>query len=302
MSDEIISEDTTSTAPTPVSVLGLGAMGSAIAGVLLRNGHPVTVWNRTAGRGAPLAEAGATVAPTAAAAVAASPLTVICVLDYEAVEDVLAATGDALAGRTLVNVTSGSPSRARVIQRWAEQHDVAYLDGGIMGDPPDLGKPELNFPFSGSGAAFETAEPVLRELGTPTYYGADAGLAAVEFMAQVAMGYEILMGFLHTLRLVSAEGVDPAEFAARFAHSLTGYPPLLAAIGEAVGDRAYPPDLGPLSVQSALMDDLVEHRESLGIDTVRMREVRALMTERVAAGHGDQGFSSLFELLEPTGR
>src|SRR5690606_39305970 len=131
---------------------------------------------------------------------------------------------------------------------------------------------------------------------------ADAGLAAVEFMAQVAMGYEILMGFLHTLRLVSAEGVDPAEFAARFAHSLTGYPPLLAALGEAVGDRAYPPDLGPLSVQSALMDDLVEHRESLGIDTVRMREVRALMTERVAAGHGDQGFSSLFELLEPTGR
>jgi len=72
---------------------------------------------------------------------------------------------------------------------------------------------------------------------------------------------------------------------------------LLTAIGEAVRDREYPPDLGPLSVQAALMGDLVDHRASLGVDTVRMREVRALMAERIADGHGGQGFSSLFELL-----
>ncbi|USY17314.1 hypothetical protein NE857_18355 [Nocardiopsis exhalans] len=51
------------------------------------------------------------------------------------------------------------------------------------------------------------------------------------------------------------------------------YPPLLKAIGEAVRDGEYPPDLGPLSVQSALMGDLVDHRKSQGVDTVRMREV-----------------------------
>ncbi|GAA1468040.1 hypothetical protein [Nocardiopsis exhalans] len=57
------------------------------------------------------------------------------------------------------------------------------------------------------------------------------------------------------------------------AETVAMYPPLLKAIGEAVRDGEYPPDLGPLSVQSALMGDLVDHRKSQGVDTVRMREV-----------------------------
>jgi len=87
------------------------------------------------------------------------------------------------------------------------------------------------------------------------------------------------------------------QFVARIASSVSAYPPLLTAIGQAVRDDEYPPDLGPLSVQAALMGDLVDHRRSLGVDTVRMREVKELMDQRVADGHGDQGFSSLFALL-----
>jgi 3-hydroxyisobutyrate dehydrogenase-like beta-hydroxyacid dehydrogenase len=277
----------------PVTVLGLGAMGSAIARVFVANGHAVTVWNRTESKTKPLADLGASVAESAAEAVAASPLTVLCVLDHEAVEAVLAAAGAAVEGKTLVNVTSGSPERARAVQQWATERGADYLDGGVMGDPPDVGSRHVRFPFSGSREAFETYEPVLRELGTPAYYGEDAGLASVEFMAQVAVGYELLIGFLHTLDLVSKEGVDPAEFASRVADSIVAYPGLLRSIGEAVRDGAYPPDLGPLSVQVALMDDLVDHRESLGVDTVRMREVRTRMRRRVESGHGDRGFSSL---------
>lgn len=285
-------------ASLPVSVLGLGDMGSAIARVLLRNGHPVTVWNRTAAKAGPLAELGASVAEDAARAVTASPLVILCVLDYEAVDDVLASVGGAIAERTLVNVTSGSPSRARAVQRWARDHHAEYLDGGIMGDPPDLGTGHVRFSYSGSRQAFDAFEEVLRELGTPTYYGEDAGLASVEFMAQVAVSYELLIGFLHTLHLVRREGVDPAEFAGRVADSMAAYPGLLRMIGEAVRDKDYPPDLGPLSVQVALMDDMLEHRESLGVDTVRMREVRRLMKQRVADGHGAQGFSSLIASIE----
>ena len=282
----------------PVTVLGLGDMGSAIARALVDRGHPTTVWNRTASRSTPLVEAGASAADSAAGAVRASPLVVLCVLDYQAVEEVLAAVGGAAWGRALVNVTSGSPEQARAIQRWAEEHGAEYLDGGVMGDPPDIGTGEALFPFSGSRAAFEAHEETLRELGAPTYYGSDAGLASVEFMAQVAIAYELLIGFLHTLRLVRKEGVDPAEFAARAAETVAMYPPVLASIGEAVRDGEYPPDLGPLSVQAALMGDLIDHRNALGVDTARMREVRELMDQRVADGHGDQGFSSLIELLE----
>ncbi|MER7417380.1 NAD(P)-binding domain-containing protein [Micromonospora peucetia] len=280
-----------------VTVLGLGDMGSAIAKTFIDRGYRTTVWNRTASRSVPLVDAGATVAATAAEAVAASPLVVVCLLDSTAVDEVLDSVDAAVAGRVLVNLTSGSPSQARANERWAGERGAEYLDGKIMGDPPYVGTPNILFPFSGSHSAFEAHGPMLRELGTVVYHGEEAGSAAVEFMAQVAMGYEILVGFLHTLRLVQTEGADVAEFAGRVASSVAALSPLLNSIGKAVKSGEYPPDLGSLNVQAALMDDLISHRESIGVEAVRMREVKDLMDRRIADGFGAQGFSSLFELL-----
>ncbi|WP_143669806.1 NAD(P)-binding domain-containing protein, partial [Streptomyces sp. rh195] len=57
-----------STRPAPLTLLGLGAMGVALARTWLTAGHPLTVWNRGPGRSAELAAAGARVAATAAEA------------------------------------------------------------------------------------------------------------------------------------------------------------------------------------------------------------------------------------------
>lgn len=285
------------TTTSQVSVLGLGDMGSAIAKTFVDRGYRTTVWNRTASKSVPLVDAGATAATTAAEAVAASPLVVVCVLDSTAVDEVLGSVDAAVAGKVLVNLTSGTPSQARANERWARDRGAEYLDGKIMGDPPYVGTPNVMFPFSGSRSAFDAHESTLQVLGSIAYHGTDAGLAAVEFMSQVAVGYEFLIGFLHALRLVQAEGVDVAGFAERVAGSLGGYPPLLTSFGAAVKSGEYGPDLGSLNVQAALMDDMISHRESIGVEAVRMREVKELMDRRIAQGHGDQGFSSLFELL-----
>src|SRR5918996_263690 len=50
-----------------VSVIGLGAMGSALARALLSNGHRVTVWNRTSAKAEALVQDGAVLAHSAAA-------------------------------------------------------------------------------------------------------------------------------------------------------------------------------------------------------------------------------------------
>ena len=63
---------------TPVAVIGLGAMGSALASALIGAGHPTTVWNRTA---RPFD--GATAARSVAEAVVAAPLTLVCVAGAE---------------------------------------------------------------------------------------------------------------------------------------------------------------------------------------------------------------------------
>ena len=65
----------------PVSVIGLGMMGAALAGAYLRAGHRTTVWNRSAGKADALVEQGASRADTIADAVAASDVLVACVVD-----------------------------------------------------------------------------------------------------------------------------------------------------------------------------------------------------------------------------
>ncbi|HEY9367138.1 NAD(P)-dependent oxidoreductase [Streptomyces sp.] len=282
-----------------ITVLGLGDMGSAIAKTFVERGYRTTVWNRTASKAAPLVEAGATAAETAAEAVAASPLVVVCLLDSTAVDQVLASVESAVAGKVLVNVTSGSPAQARENERWAKEHGAEYIDGKIMGDPPYVGTDHIMFPFSGSTKAYEANESTLKELGGIAYHGEDAGAAAVEFMAQVAFAYELIIGFLHVLKLVEAEGFDVEEFTERAGGSLVHFPSLLSSMAKAVKTGEYGPDLGSLNVQAALMNDMISHRASVGVEALRMREVKDLMDRRIAAGHGDQGFSSLFELLPP---
>ena len=99
-----------------VSVLGLGAMGSRLATVLLERGHEVTVWNRCdSERAAAVVAAGAARAASPAEAAAAAPLVLMCVTDYPAADEVLGAPGvlDALAGRTFVQFTNGTEAAGR---------------------------------------------------------------------------------------------------------------------------------------------------------------------------------------------
>lgn len=123
------------TPPTPLTLLGTGAMGTALARVWLAAGHEVTVWNRTAARAEPLAAEGATVAASAADAVAANRLVIVCLLDDASVGEAL--DGADPAGRDLVNLTTGTPAEGRARAAWAEARGARFLDAGIMAVPDD---------------------------------------------------------------------------------------------------------------------------------------------------------------------
>jgi 3-hydroxyisobutyrate dehydrogenase-like beta-hydroxyacid dehydrogenase len=255
------------------------------------------VWNRNAEKCKPLIQAGAAIVETPDGAVAASKNIVICLLNNFAVDEVLGQLTGSVAGKVFINLTSGTPAQARDFAEWAERENASYIDGKILADPIDIGTAKAQLLFSGKPTVFDAQYPLLEKLGAITYYGEDAGAAAVDFLAQVAIGYEFLIGFLYTLQLVHTEGVDLTAFAQRVAGTLQGYGPLLSLMVSEIQLGTYKPDLGPLQVQAAMFDDLIGHRESQNVETVRMREIKSLMDRRIDGGHGDQGFSSLFELL-----
>ena len=72
-----------------VSMIGLGLMGSALAKAFRDNGSEVTVWNRTRSKKEPLVELGAQAVSTVAEAIAASPVSVICISNYDATKELL---------------------------------------------------------------------------------------------------------------------------------------------------------------------------------------------------------------------
>lgn len=210
---------------SPVTIIGLGPMGQALAGSFLKNGHPTTVWNRSIGKADALVVQGASLAATVADAIAASPLVIVCVLDYNAVHAILDPVGDVLKGRTLVNLTADSPKRAREMAGWAAGHGIDYLDGAIMTPTPTIGQPTAVVLYSGATDVYEKHRPTLASLGgTATHLGTDPGRAAAFDVALLDIYWTFVSGYVHALTLARAENISAKELAV-YAQGITGILP-----------------------------------------------------------------------------
>ncbi len=284
---------------TPVTVLGLGEMGRALAAAVLAAGHPTTVWNRSPGRARALVEAGATDVRAVGEAVTAGPLVVACLLDHASVHEVLDPVAADLAGRALVNLTTTTPAQSRELGEWAAAHGIAYLDGGIMAVPEMIGRPGAAIFFSGSEAVFEEHETVLGRWGEATWFGADAGLAALYDLAILAGMYAMFAGFMHGAAMVAPAGVSAtafAELAAPFLSAMTGG---LSGLAEVVDGGDYTV-AGQQSLEFSDLGDLVQATVDQGVSTEVIAPVQALIRRQIAAGHGKEAFARIYEEIRST--
>jgi 3-hydroxyisobutyrate dehydrogenase-like beta-hydroxyacid dehydrogenase len=195
-----------------ISILGLGAMGRALASALLHAGREVTVWNRTPGKAGELVARGAREASSVEDAMGAGALTVACLLDDASVREALAPAMPKLAGRTLVNLTSGSVRQARELAGWVERYGVRFLAGGIMAVPPTVGTEGAFILYSGARGLFDRVAPVLAPIGRAHWVGEDPGFAALYDMAALGGMYGMGAGTDHAVALVHAEGGDVETF------------------------------------------------------------------------------------------
>ncbi|MFE7841598.1 NAD(P)-dependent oxidoreductase [Streptomyces sp. NPDC057474] len=293
---------TGTTTPTPtVTVLGLGPMGRALAGAFLDAGLRTTVWNRTPGRDAELVARGAIGAGSAEEAVAASTLTVVCVVNYGASDAILRspAVTEALKGRTVVNLTADTPDRARSTAGWADEHGVDYLDGAIMTPTPTIGTPDGVFLYSGPEDLYRVHQPVLDALsGTHTHLGEDIGRAATYDIALLDLFWTAIAGYTHALALARAEGVTARELTP-FAQGIAAIlPPLFEEGAEEVDSGRHSGEGNPLTSAVSTMAHIVEVSESHGIDASVMRSAEGFARRAIARGHGTDGFTRLTDVLD----
>jgi 3-hydroxyisobutyrate dehydrogenase-like beta-hydroxyacid dehydrogenase len=281
-----------------VTVLGLGAMGSALAGALLAGGARVVVWNRTPGRDGELVARGAVAAGSVAEAVAASRTVVVCLLDHASVHEVLDPVADELAGRVLVELTNGTPEQARELAGWAARHGAELLSGGIMAVPPMIGTPGAFVLYSGSRAVFDAQRPLLDLLGGSVFVGADPGRAALLDLALLSAMYGMLGGVLHAYALVGSGGVAAGEFAPLLARWLDAMSGFVDDAAERIDARDHARGVvSTLAMQAAAYPGLVAASRAQGVDPALIEALGPLMRRRVEDGHGHEDISGVVELL-----
>lgn len=283
---------------TDVTVIGLGAMGSTLAGALLKAGQNVTVWNRTAERAVPLVQHGATAAKDVRQAAAASPVIVVCVYDYAASRAVLDEAGAALAGKVLIEFSTGSPLDAREADRWARSRGADYLDGALLATPSQIGRPNTPVFLSGSETAYRRAEAVLKAVGGGLMYrGSEPGAAAAWDIAALSAMFGMMFGFFHGVRVCEAEGLSVGAFG-----DMMGQ--IAPVIGEMVRQQG----------RSIAANDFANPESSMAIcagsGTLFLRQAReaeisaefpafadSLFRRAMAAGLGEETLSSMVKVL-----
>ncbi|WP_030620132.1 NAD(P)-dependent oxidoreductase [Streptomyces sclerotialus] len=281
-----------------LTLLGLGDMGTALARAWLAAGHPLTVWNRTAARAAPLAAEGAAVAATAAEAVAAHRLVVVCLLDDASVGTALADAD--LTGKDLVNLTTGTPGQGRARAEWARERGARFVDGGIMATPPMIGAPEAGgyVFYSGDRGLFDAHRETLAVPAATRYVGTDPGHAALHDEALLSAMYGMFAGVAHAFALIRREDIAPKDFAPLLADWLSAMTASVHEAAEHLQSGDYTRGVvSTLAMQVAGVPTLLRTAEEQGVSPELLTPVLALMERRLAAGHGDESTTGLIDLL-----
>ncbi|WP_128100132.1 NAD(P)-dependent oxidoreductase [Paenibacillus sp. DCT19] len=194
-----------------ISIIGLGSMGNAMASVLLEKGYQVYVWNRSSDKAGELVQKGARYVSTVGEAIRASKTSIVCVSDYEASYEILDKSDvrSTLMGRTVIQLSTGSPQQARDLGEWMLAQGTSYLDGAIAASPSQIGQPEAAIFFSGTKAAYDGNIDIIESLaGYAPFLGEKVSAASTTDLAFLAYLFASYIGFFHAARIMESDGLE----------------------------------------------------------------------------------------------
>jgi 3-hydroxyisobutyrate dehydrogenase len=155
----------------PVTWLGAGRMGEAMADRLLDGGVPVAVWNRTPARLRGLLARGAR--PLGTPAESTAPVAFSMVLDDAALDALWCDERGILAAEdppgVWVDCSTVSRAASERAAAAAAARGVAFVCAPVSGNPSVVRAGNLIFATSGPAAAVETVAPLLAVIGRRSY-------------------------------------------------------------------------------------------------------------------------------------
>lgn len=282
-----------------LAFLGLGLMGAPMTGRLLDAGYEVHVWNRTLGKAGPLLTRGAEPAPSPRAAAEAADIVFMCVLDTNAVEEVVfGAMGVAEApgrGKVLVDHSSIRPDATREMAiRLKGLNGMGWIDAPVSGGVRGAEEGSLAVMAGGDKADFDKVTPVVAQMAARfTLMGPSGAGQTTKLCNQVIAGVAF-NAVAEAVRLASNAGVD----ASRLPEALAGGFADSRILQLAVPRMLQRPET-PAGTVATILKDLNTALELGGEVSAPMPVAAAaqqVLRLMVAQGHGQSEPSILYEL------
>lgn len=194
-----------------IGFIGLGIMGEAMAANILKQGHPLIVYNRTAEKTAALVEAGAMVAGKPSLVADASDVIILMLTGDEAVDAVLFGDEGLLSGdcegKTVINM---STVPVECSKRWAKEladHDMILIDAPVSGSKVPAQSGTLVILAGGPEAAVRAQEPLLLSMGKKVIYCGPTGSgSAMKLAINLLLGI-MVEGMAEALHLAESSGL-----------------------------------------------------------------------------------------------
>ncbi|ROR35969.1 3-hydroxyisobutyrate dehydrogenase [Curtobacterium sp. JUb34] len=276
-----------------VTVLGTGAMGAGVAGSLLREGHQVTVWNRSVDKAAPLGERGATVATDPIAAVEHAEVVLLTLFDTDAVVDVLEqAAGDAPTDAVWVQASTIGVDGTETVVQLAAKYGITLVEAMMLGTKAPAEQGKLTMLAAGPAADVDRVVPVLDAMGAKTVRaGERVGDGTALKLAANAWIASITAATGQSLALAAALGLDPQLF--------------LDAIDGSASDSAYAHTkgasiiAGEFPAQFALdglrkdIGLIADAARANGVSTTLLDALGRVYADASAAGHGGDDIAAV---------
>jgi 3-hydroxyisobutyrate dehydrogenase len=199
-----------------IAFIGLGRMGSGMAGRLLAAGHEVVVTNRTPERAQPLLDQGALWVTTPAEAVTDAVAVFAMLSDDAASRAVWEGPGGVLAGQLepgtfAIECSTLSPARVRELSAAATAAGMRYLDCPVTGLPDAAAAGALTLLVGADEADLEAARGLLEPLANDLFHFGPVGAGTAYKLIVNLIGAVQIAGVAEGLAMAERAGLDPAQ-------------------------------------------------------------------------------------------
>jgi 3-hydroxyisobutyrate dehydrogenase len=282
---------------TKIALLGLGLMGSGMAGRLLDAGYPLTVWNRTPDKTQALADRGAKVAQSPRQAVAGATVVISMLSDVPVCRDVWLGRGEAILGAApgtvLVESSTITVEWIEELDRAAKERGCQLVDAPVTGSKPQAAAGQLLFLAGGSTAALDSITPILKAMGRDVVHVGPVGSGARLKLINNFLSGSQVAALAEALSLIERSGLDAQKALGVLTEGAPGSPLVKLLSGRMVA-REYEPNF-VLRLMAKDLRYAVSEADHQGLDLDMGRAALRVFEHAISAGQGEDDMSAVVE-------